>query len=107
MHFECVFHWEHYCIPPGAGLLIPSQNSIDAAALPILVSYLTALDRVEEARVEIAKIGVLIKDRFGIIKANPYCAVERDNTLIMHRAFRLLGFDQEPRGGNDQGNLFG
>jgi len=70
---------------------------MDSAAIPILTSYLTALDRVEEARREIARIGPLIKDRFGVVKANPWVAIERDSTLIMHRAFRLLGFDQEPR----------
>lgn len=83
-----------------------AQNYFDAASLPILVSYLTAIDRVEVARREIDKIGTVVIDRFKQIKPNPYCAVERDNTLIMHRAFRLLGFDQEPRGGGEQGSLF-
>ena len=86
---------------------IVAENNMDAASLPILSSYLTALDRVEQARAEIARIGPLIKDRFDIVKANPWVAIERDSTLIMHRAFRLLGFDQEPRGGSEQGNLFG
>jgi len=85
---------------------IVAENNMDAASLPILTSYLTALDRVEEARTEIARIGPLIKDRFNIVKPNPWVAIERDSTLIMHRAFRLLGFDQEPRGGSDQGKLF-
>jgi len=76
---------------------IVAECVIDSAAIPILTSYLTALDRVEEARREIARIGPLIKDRFGVVKANPWVAIERDSTLIMHRAFRLLGFDQEPR----------
>jgi phage terminase small subunit len=82
------------------------ENHFDAAALPILISYLTAIDRVEVARKEIMRLGPVVVDRFNQIKPNPYCAVERDNTLIMHRAFRLLGFDQEPRGGGEQGSLF-
>jgi phage terminase small subunit len=86
---------------------ITAENAIDAAAIPVLTSYLTALDRVEQARAEIARIGPLIKDRFDIVKANPWVAIERDSTLIMHRAFRLLGFDQEARGAQDQGKLFG
>ena len=85
---------------------IVTQNTMDAAAMPLLTSFLTALDRVEQARVEIARLGPLIKDRFGIVKANPWVAIERDSTLIMHRAFRLLGFDQEPRGSSEQGGLF-
>jgi hypothetical protein len=91
-----------------------AESKFDEAALPILTSYLTALDRIELAQAEMAAldpatgkpIGPLILDRFKIVKANPWVAIERDSTLIMHRAFRLLGFDQEPRGGADQGNLF-
>lgn len=85
---------------------IVEENSIDAAAIPILLSYCEARDRREQAQRAMKETGPVITDRFGVLKISPWSAVERDSTLIMHRAFRLLGFDQEPRGGGDQGSLF-
>lgn len=85
--------------------LIVEENTIDTVAAEILQTFFDALERREEARRSIKENGVLIKDRFGVFKVNPATAIERDSTLIMHRAFRLLGFDQEPRGA-EQGRLF-
>jgi P27 family predicted phage terminase small subunit len=86
---------------------IVEENAIDAAAVPILLTYCEARDRREEARAAMKEKGPIIKDRFGVEKMSPWVAIERDSTLIMHRAFRLLGFDQEARGGGDQAKLFG
>jgi P27 family predicted phage terminase small subunit len=85
---------------------VTEENSIDAAAYPILLTYFEARDRREDARADIKENGAIYKDRFGAPKMNPSVAIERDQTLIMHRAFRLLGFDQEARGGSNQGKLF-
>lgn len=85
---------------------ILEENSIDAAAMPILLTYCEARDRREDARTEIKRLGAVFLDRFGGQKISPHVAIERDSTLIMHRAFRLLGFDQEARGGGNQGELF-
>lgn len=81
---------------------ILESSNIDAAATPILTSLCEAVDRREVARAKIAANGAVIKDRFGVEKMSPWVAVERDSTLIMHRAFRLLGFDQEPPGDAQQ-----
>ena len=76
---------------------IVEDYTIDVAAELILVSTLEARDRREEARAEIAKAGAVFTDRWGQPKVSPWCAIERDQTLIVQRGFRLLGFDQEGR----------
>lgn len=84
---------------------IVEDNEIDAVAAKILLTLCDAMERRDEARKVIAERGLTTVDRFNVLKVNPALAIERDSTLIMHRAFRLLGFDQEPRG-NEQGRLF-
>ena len=84
---------------------VVEENQFDAAAHPILLTYFEARDRREKARAEIQVNGEVFFDRFKCPKVSPWVAIERDQTLIMHRAFRLLGFDQEPRG-TDQAKLF-
>lgn len=79
------------------------QEICGGAARPILVSMLEAMDRREQARLQIVEHGAVIKDKFGIPKVSPWMAIERDSTLVMQRAFRLLGFDQEPRDGGGAG----
>lgn len=44
----------------------------------MLLEGLRSRDRASEARELIEEEGILIRDRFGAIKANPACAVERD-----------------------------
>jgi P27 family predicted phage terminase small subunit len=83
---------------------IVEENEIDAVAAKILLTLCDAMERRDEARKVIAERGLTTQDRFGVLKVNPALAIERDSTLIMHRAFRLLGFDQEARG-NEQGKL--
>lgn len=84
---------------------IVDENEIDAVASKILLTLCDAMERRDEARRIISDLGITTLDRFNVVKINPALAIERDSTLIMHRAFRLLGFDQEPRG-NEQGKLF-
>lgn len=81
---------------------IQESCTIDAPATTVLIAMLEARDRREQARQAIQELGAVTKDRFGALKPNPWVAVERDATLIMQRSFRLLGFDQEPRGGANQ-----
>ena len=71
---------------------------IDPAAELILVATLEARDRREEARAQLAKDGSVQTDRFGQKKPHPSIAIERDAAVTMMRGWRLLGFDQEPRG---------
>lgn len=88
--------WERIC----------EESAIDSAAATILRTLCEANDRRNEARVAIARDGAVVKDRFDQYKRNPWADIEVSSTQIMHRAFRLLGFDQEARGGGDQGVLF-
>jgi phage terminase small subunit len=70
---------------------------MDSAALVILRTLCDANDRRLQARASIEKAGSLfLRDRFGVIKGHPALAVERDATLAMQRAYRLLGLDQAP-----------
>jgi phage terminase small subunit len=78
---------------------------IDAPCIPILISLCESFDRREQARAEIAASGAVVKDRWGVPKVSPWCAIERDATLIFQRSFRLLGFDQAPTE-NGQSKLF-
>jgi phage terminase small subunit len=75
-----------------------ADYEIDSAAELILVAVLEARDRREEARATIAVEGAVLTDRFGQKKPHPAVAIERDAACTMMRGWRLLGFDQEPRG---------
>jgi|SRR5579862_7033253 len=77
---------------------IVDEYQIDSAAELVLVTLLEARDRREEARALIAKEGTYTKNRFDEARVHPAVAVERDSAAIMTRCWRLLGFDQEPRG---------
>ena len=83
---------------------IVEENAIDGAAEPQLRILVESWERREQARAAMREKGPVIIDRFGVEKVSPWAAIERDSTLIIQRAFRLLGFDQEPRGG-EQGKL--
>ena len=77
---------------------IVADYQIDPAAEMILLAVLESRDRREEARAGIAKDGATVTDRFGQKKPHPSIAIERDAATTMMRGWRLLGFDQEPRG---------
>lgn len=81
---------------------IMEDYAIDVATAPMLETYLYMLDCVDEARAHIQQEGAVMKDRFDQNKPNPWCARERDCSLIAQRAYRLLGFDLKP---DDQGKL--
>lgn len=75
-----------------------ADYEIDQAAELVLVATLEARDRREQARREIEKNGATFTDRFGQLKPSPWAGIERDAATTMMRGWRLLGFDQEPRG---------
>ena len=84
---------------------IVNDCDMDAGAMVILLTLCDANDRRLQARESIEEAGSpFVKDRFGIVKGHPGLALERDATLVMQRAYRLLGLDQEPR--TQQGELF-
>jgi len=65
-------------------------------ALEVLRLALEAVDRCAQARDVLAlNGGPFIADRFGVPKAHPAVAVERDARLAALRAFRELALDGE------------
>jgi P27 family predicted phage terminase small subunit len=62
----------------------------DQAGLLILQSALEAFDRVQEARLILAKDGAVVRDRWGQAKQHPASLVEASARQQMHSALRLL-----------------
>jgi len=64
---------------------------LESHTLDLLESGCTQLQRGEQARELITKEGVCIKDRFGQLKPNPACELERQAHLAFLRISRELG----------------
>lgn len=71
---------------------IVADYAMDEPALEILAATLAATDRMQQARARINKDGVLQADRFGVLRAHPLIAVERDASGCALRGWRLLNF---------------
>jgi P27 family predicted phage terminase small subunit len=68
----------------------------DAAGLALITTAAEALDRIREAQAAIRKHGALVPDRYGALKQNPACFLERDARAGMLSALRALNLDLEP-----------
>lgn len=68
----------------------------DAAGLTLLATACESLDRLRAAQREIETHGALVTDRFGQLKANPACAIERDSRRDLLSALKALNLDVEP-----------
>jgi phage terminase small subunit len=68
----------------------------DAAGLVLVTTAAEALDRIREAQAAIRKHGALVADRYGALKQNPACFLERDARAGMLSALRALNLDLEP-----------
>jgi len=77
---------------------IADEIEIDRAASLLLTTLCEQFDRAQQAREILRKDGIITQDRFKQDKPHPACAIERDATAAMMRAWRLLGFDQEAPG---------
>jgi phage terminase small subunit len=55
-----------------------------------------AWDRGQEARQLLAESGAVIADRFGVPRAHPAVAIERDSRIAFARLIRELDLDGEP-----------
>jgi P27 family predicted phage terminase small subunit len=68
----------------------------DRAGLLLLQTALEAFDRMREAQAAIADKGALTEDRWGQLKSNPACVIERDSRSAMLAALKALNLDLEP-----------
>jgi phage terminase small subunit len=76
------------------------SGDFDPPAMVLLDSLARSWDRVQQARALILKDGIVLVEKTAHgdekSRANPACAIERDASASMMRAWRLLGFDQAP-----------
>ncbi len=79
--------WVNYCM---------KSWNIDQHYERILILAAQAWDRCQQARGEIQKDGITIKDRYSAIKVHPAVAIERDSRLAFARLIRELQLDSEP-----------
>jgi len=68
----------------------------DAAGLALLTTACECLDRMRAAQKAIADHGEVVKDRYGQVKVNPACTLEKDARNGFLAAIRALNLDLEP-----------
>lgn len=68
----------------------------DAAGQALLARAAECLDRMRAAQTEIEKHGELVPDRYGGVKLNPACNLEKDARSGFLAAVRALNLDLEP-----------
>jgi P27 family predicted phage terminase small subunit len=76
---------------------IASEYAIgDAAGLALLATACEALDRMRAAQAAISSNGELVRDRYGALKLNPACGLEKDARAGFVLALKALNLDIEP-----------
>ncbi|GAB4240882.1 MAG: hypothetical protein Kow0032_28800 [Methyloligellaceae bacterium] len=68
----------------------------DPAGLALLSTAAEALDRMKAAQDAIAAHGEVVKDRYGQVKVNPACALEKDARNGFLASVKMLNLDLEP-----------
>lgn len=68
----------------------------DAAGIALLTTAAECLDRMRAAQTAIAEHGEVVLDRYGQVKVNPACTLEKDARNGLLAAFRALNLDIEP-----------
>jgi len=76
--------------------IVNQYRIADGAGLALVTTAAEALDRIREAQAAIRKHGALVADRYGGVKQNPACFLERDARAGMLSALRALNLDLEP-----------
>jgi P27 family predicted phage terminase small subunit len=71
-------------------------NITDPAGLQYLATAAECLDRMKEAQKEIKRHGVLVEDRYKVLKQNPACGIEKDARNGLLAALKALNLDLEP-----------
>jgi phage terminase small subunit len=68
----------------------------DSAGLALLATAAECLDRVRAAQAAISEHGECVTDRYGQVKVNPACVLEKDSRNGFLAALRSLNLDIEP-----------
>lgn len=68
----------------------------DAAGLALLTTAAECIDRMRAAQVAIVLFGELTPDRYGGVKINPACGLEKDARAGFLAALKALNLDLEP-----------
>ena len=80
----------------GLWMQITKAFMLEPTELELLRLGLEALDRCEEARVILARDGIVTQNRFGQPIAHPAVAIERDARIAATRIFRELALPDAP-----------
>lgn len=70
--------------------------ALEPHQLTLLEEACVCVDRLIAARAEVRARGVLVNDRYGVPKANPAVAIERDCRIALARLLRELHLSDEP-----------
>ena len=77
-----------------------ASADMDEPAVILLDSLCRSWDRTQQAREIIARDGPVLTETTAAgntkSRMHPACQIERDASATMMRAWRLLGFDQQP-----------
>ena len=76
--------------------IVTQYRIADGAGLALVTTAAEAQDRIREAQRAIRRHGALVQDRYGALKQNPACFLERDSRAGMLSALRALNLDLEP-----------
>ena len=76
--------------------VITEYSIEDSAGIALLVTACECLDRMRQAQAQIKKHGVQVMDRYGSLKLNPACGLEKDSRNGFLAALRALNLDLEP-----------
>jgi hypothetical protein len=76
--------------------IVTQYRIADGAGLALVTTAAEAQDRIREAQRAIRQYGALVPDRYGALKQNPACFLERDARAGMLSALRALNLDLEP-----------
>lgn len=68
----------------------------DAAGQALLTTAAECLDRMRAAQKAISEHGEVVTDRYGQVKVNPACALEKDSRNGFLAALKQMNLDIEP-----------
>ena len=74
---------------------VVTEYELEPHKLNLLTLAATAWDRSEQARLILAKEGIIAPDRYGAPRAHPAVAIERDSRLAFARLVRELALEDD------------